>query len=128
MCSFNSLVKELDASTTEDVQAYRAWIDKRAPIDYAETRFLAREQDLVVVSRKSVATASPVVVAHHHSAAVWFPLTLTLPLMAFAIVPGLLGRLVVITLLCGAELWMVRVTPELVGFMSTQEWTVAAFA
>ncbi|KAH9864589.1 hypothetical protein J1614_010524 [Plenodomus biglobosus] len=127
LCSFNTLLKELDPTTTEDVQAYRSWMDKRMPIDYAETRFLAREQDLVVVSRKPCATTYPNV-AHHHSAAVWFPLTLTLPLMGFAIVPSVLGRLIVIALICGAELWMVSVTAELKSFMSTQEWIVAATA
>ncbi|KAF2845182.1 hypothetical protein T440DRAFT_282048 [Plenodomus tracheiphilus IPT5] len=125
LCSFNTLLKELDPTTAEDVQAYRTWMDKRTPIDYAETRFLAREQDLVAVSHKSSATTNHNV-RHHHSAAVWFPLTLTLPLMAFAMIPSVLGRLVVIALICGAELWMVTVTPELREFMSTQEWISAA--
>jgi hypothetical protein len=46
--------------------------------------------------------------------------------MAIAIVPSLLGRLVVIVLTVGAELKLVTSTPELMSFMSTREWTVAA--
>lgn len=104
---------------------YRAWMDKRTPIDYAEARFLEKEKDLVAVSgRSSVSNARGA--SHHHSAAVWFPLTLTLPLMAFAIVPSLLGRLVVIVLIGGADLMLVTSTPELMGFMTIQEWTAAA--
>ncbi|KAI8939024.1 hypothetical protein NX059_004865 [Plenodomus lindquistii] len=127
LCSFNTLLKELDPTTTEDVQAYRTWMDKRAPIDHAESRFLTREQDLVIVSRKSSAATNDDA-GHNHSAAVWFPLTLTLPLLAFAVIPNVLGRLTVVALICGAELWMITVTPELADFMSTQEWIVAAFA
>lgn len=102
-------------------------MDKRTPIDFSEARFLDRENDLVAVSRKSsISTARGA--GHHHSAAVWFPLTLTLPLMAFAIVPSLLGRLVVIVVIGAAELKLVTSTPELLGFMSIQEWTAAASA
>ncbi|KAH9869214.1 hypothetical protein IAQ61_006419 [Plenodomus lingam] len=133
LCSFHTLLKELDPTTTEDVQAYRSWMEKRTPIDYTEARFLSREQDLVVVSRKSSAVGHDHVAAphhhdHHHSAAVWFPLTLTLPVMAFAIVPNVLARLVIVTLICSAELWMVTVTPELKSFLSTREWVFAAIA
>lgn len=107
------------------MHAYRAWIEKREPIDYVETRFLERKHDLLAVSRtRSVSTARGV--SHHHSAAVWFPLTLVLPLMAFAIVPSLLGRLVVIVLIGGLELKLVTSTPELKSFMTVQEWTTAA--
>lgn len=122
LSSFHTLLKEMDPSTTEDVKAYRAWMDKRTPIDSAETQFLARQQDLVVVSRTSA------VVADQQSATVWFPLILCLPLLAFAIVPSLLGRLTVITLVCGAAMRMVTVTSELTRFLSWHEWTVAGFA
>lgn len=129
MCSFTGVLKQLDPSTTEDVQAYRTWMDRRTPIDPAETRFLAREQDLVVVSRTSAAAStSPVAAQQHSAAAVWFPLTLTLPLVAFAMVPSLLGRLVVLALAGSVALWMVAVTAELAAFMSRQEWAVAAVA
>ena len=125
LCSFNDLVKNLDSSTAENIDAYRAWLDKRTPIDFSEARFLDRGSDLVAVSRKSSLSATRSA-GHHHSAAVWFPLTLTLPLMAFAIVPSLLGRLVVIVVIGFAELKLVTSTPELVGFMTIQEWTAAA--
>ena len=118
----------MDSSTPENIQAYRLWMDKRSPIDLSETRYLHKEADLVAVSRKSSLSAARGGAGAHHSPAVWFPLTLTLPLMAFAIVPSLLGRLVVIGLIGGAELMLITSTPELRDFMTIQEWSAAASA
>ncbi|KAH7336746.1 hypothetical protein BKA66DRAFT_77710 [Pyrenochaeta sp. MPI-SDFR-AT-0127] len=125
LSSFNNLLKDLDPASPEATHAYRAWIEKREPIDYVETRFLERRHDLLAVSRRT-STSTARGASHHHSASVWFPLTLILPLMAFAIVPGLLGRLVVIVLIGGVELKLVTSTPELKSFMTVQEWTTAA--
>lgn len=125
LTSFNDLVKNLDPANAEDVQAYRAWMDEHDAIDEAETMFLERQKDLVAVSRKtSVSTVRGA--APHQSAAMWFPLMLILPLMAFAIVPNLLGRLFVIALIGAAELKLITSTPELLDFMKVQEWTMAA--
>ena len=99
-------------------------MEKREPIDDVETRFLERKHDLLAVSRRKSASAVRGA-GHHHPAAV-FPLILVLPLMAFAIVPSLLGRLFVIVLIGGAELRLVMSTPELMSFMTVQEWTTAA--
>jgi hypothetical protein len=100
-------------------------MDEHEAVNYVEAQFLERESDLVAIPHKAFTTAarssSP-----HNSAAVWFPLTLVLPLMAFAIVPSLLGRVVVIMVIVGAELKLVTSTPELKCFLSTQEWNAAA--
>lgn len=128
LTSFNGLLKELNPASPDETQAYRAWMEKREPIDYAETRFLERRHDLLAVSRKTAVSSSSSGRGggHHHSAAVWSPLILVLPLMAFAMVPNMLGRLVVIVLIGGTELKVVTSTPELMSFMTVQEWTVAA--
>jgi hypothetical protein len=124
LTSFNSLLKELDPANPEDIQAYRAWMEKRAPIDHAETRFLERKNDLLAVSRG--ACVSTTRGGHDQSAAVWVPVLLAIPLLAFAIVPSLSGRLVVIALIGAAEARLVTSTPELIGYMAVREWTVAA--
>jgi len=100
-------------------------MDEREPVDYAESQFLERDSDLVTLSRKAP-TNTAQGAGQDQSAAVWLPLTLVLPLMAFAIVPSLLGRLLVIVLIVGAELKLVTTTPELMNFMSNKEWTAAA--
>lgn len=99
-------------------------MEKRSPIDVAETRFLERKHDLVAVSRQ--ASVSTIHGGQHQSAAVWLPLILVLPLLAFAIVPSLLGRLVVIALIGAAEVRLVVSTPELMSYMTVRDWSLAA--
>jgi hypothetical protein len=62
----------------------------------------------------------------YKAAIVWLPLVLVLPILAFAIVPSLFGRLVVIVLIGAAGLKQVTSTPELMSFMTIQAWSVAA--
>jgi hypothetical protein len=100
-------------------------MDEHEAVNYVEAQFLEREADLVAIPQKAFTTGARGS-GQHNSAAVWFPLTLILPLMAFAIVPSLLGRVVVIAVIVGAELKLVTTTPELKRFMSTQEWNAAA--
>jgi hypothetical protein len=100
-------------------------MDEHDPIDFAESQFIERDDDLVAITRKPSPTTE-IVGASQQSAAVWFPLTLVLPLMAFAIVPSLLGRIVVVVLIVAAEMKIVSETPELRGFMGSREWSVAA--
>ena len=46
--------------------------------------------------------------------------------MSFAIVPSLLGRLIVIAAMVGVQLKMVTSAPELKSFLSAKDWTTAA--
>lgn len=129
--SFNNLLKDLDPASPEATSAYRAWIEKREPIDYVETRFLERKDDLLAVSRKQSASvggdSNPrASQPPPNLAVVWFPLALILPLMAFAMIPNLIGRIVVMVLIGAAELKVVTSTPELIGFMTSREWIIAA--
>jgi hypothetical protein len=120
------LVRDLDPASSTTIKAYRAWMAKRAPIDAAESQFLERKSDLLAVPRRSsVQTVRGA--DQDESIAVWFPLMMVLPLMAFAMVPSFFGRLFVIVVIGAAEVRMVTTTPELRGFMNEQEWTKAGF-
>jgi hypothetical protein len=109
----------------EDVQAYQTWMERHAPIEISEARFLDRKNDLLAVSRRRSATTVVGGVVPHQSAAIGLPLIAVLPLMAFAIVPSLLGRLFIITLIGGAEVMVVSST-ELLDLMSMREWVICA--
>lgn len=132
LSSFNNLLNDLDPASPEATQAYRDWIEKREPIDYVETRFLERKHDLLAVSKKAQSVEKLETNMTHRAldtqqlAAVWLPLALILPLMAFAIVPHLIGRLLVIVLIGAAEVKLVLAAPEAKSFMSVREWVVAA--
>jgi hypothetical protein len=119
------MIKEVDPASTEDVQAYRTWMEQRRPVDYAETRFLQNDTDLLAVPRRRSASTGGGVPSPQ-SAAIFLPLILVLPLMAFAIVPGLLGRLFVLVVIGGGIIKVITTTRELVELMTPREWTGCA--
>jgi hypothetical protein len=121
LTSYNTMVKTLDPANTEDVQAYRSWMEKRTPIDHTETRFLEHKHDLLTVSEGGSASTVGGVLPRQ-SGAIWLPLVLVLPLMAFAIVPGLLGRLVILSLTGAAMMKLIASTKELMDMMTAREW------
>ncbi|KAF2876781.1 hypothetical protein BDV95DRAFT_561553 [Massariosphaeria phaeospora] len=125
LTSFTGMLKNLDPAGTEDIQAYRSWIEARAPIDPAEMEFLERKNDLLAVSRGRAAGNADGA-AHAHSPAIWLPLMLVLPLMVFAIVPSVLGRLFITVLIGAAEVKLVVTSTELMEFMTVREWVVCA--
>ncbi|RAR09096.1 bli-3 protein [Stemphylium lycopersici] len=128
LTSFNNVSRDVNPANAEDIRTYREWMDEHEPVDYTESQYLERDSDLVAIPRK--ASTSPAKETgqqqQQYSVAVWFPLILVLPLMAFAIVPSLVGRLVVIVLIVGAGLKMVMSAPELKSYLSFQEWTAVA--
>ncbi|KAL6707839.1 hypothetical protein ACN47E_003739 [Coniothyrium glycines] len=130
LTSFNELIKNLDPAQPDDIQAYRAWMDEHEPIDEAESLFLAREKDLVAVSqrRRCVSMEDRLGLdstGQDQSTVVYLSLALVVPLLALAIVPSLFGRLLVIALIGAAELRMITCTPEVMGYLSLQEWKMA---
>jgi hypothetical protein len=127
MSSFSDMSRKLDPASPADIEAYRAWFKKHAPIDASEARFLERKDDLLAVSRRktnesvgSLGGPNP-----YQRAAVALPLIAVLPLMVFGIVPGLLGRLFIITLIGTAEVLVVT-SSELMGLMTVREWFICA--
>jgi hypothetical protein len=124
LTSFNTLLKELDPASPDDIQTYRAWMEKSAPIDQTETRFLERKNDLLALSREAYVSTTRG--GQDHSTLVWLPLLLAVPLLAFAIVPSLSGRLVVIALIGAAETRLIMSTPELMSYLTGQQWAAAA--
>jgi hypothetical protein len=119
-------------------------MDEHDPVDETESSFLEQDEDLVTigphkpaVSTPTTTTATATVTSTATPAAgqdapqsappaITFPLLLILPLVAFAIVPSLLGRIIVIGLAVGMEGKIVRETPQLMRLLSLRNWSVAA--
>lgn len=121
LTSFNTMVKSLDAAKTDHVQAYRSWMEKRRPIDSRETRFLEHDNDLLrVAERRSASAVGGAGLGQ--SGATWLPLVLVLPLMMFAIVPGLVGRLVMVGLTGAATMQLMVSCKEVRETMAPREW------
>lgn len=118
------MIKNLDPADNEDLQVYRTWMEKHAPVEKFESRFLDHKNDLFSVARtKPASNASGV--GPVQSAVLGLPLILVLPLLAFAMIPGLLGRLFIIILIGSAEVALFAST-ELVSLMTVKEWVTCA--
>lgn len=119
------MLKNLDAPSTKEIRSYHAWMEKHSPIDRTESLFLSHKTDLLsLTQRRRSATITTTVGGAGvglQSAVIGFPLILVLPLMAFAIVPGLLGRLFMLILIGTGELMLVTST-ELMDLMTVKEW------
>jgi hypothetical protein len=136
--------RQLDPARPLDIQAYTDWMDKHNAIDETESRFLDHKHDLLALPQTSLRRpapakaaqkqqpSSPTAAAHApiqiagmglaQSAAIGLPVILILPLMAFAMIPGMMGRLFIISLIGAGEVAVVSSTPELMGIMSLREW------
>jgi hypothetical protein len=128
------MLKNLDTPSSEEIHAYHAWMEKHSPLDRTESLFLSRKTDLLSLTQRRrpvISTAVGGVGAvpgpgpGPKSAAIGFPLILVLPLMAFAVVPGVLGRLFMLILIGVAELMLVTST-ELMDLMSVREWVICS--
>ncbi|KAF2639927.1 hypothetical protein P280DRAFT_22690 [Massarina eburnea CBS 473.64] len=121
LSSYSTMLKDMSPADTEDILAYRTWMEKRTPIDFTESRFLERKDDLLAFSRRR--SASPVGgVPSHQSAAIWLPMILVMPLMAYAIVPGLLGRLFILCSIGAAIMKLLTSTKGVEKLMTAREW------
>ncbi|CAN9458895.1 unnamed protein product [Alternaria alternata] len=133
--------KSLEQAPAQAVQDYREWMDEHDPVDETESSFLEQDDDLVIIGPRKPAVSTPTTTATATSVAtptagqdalqsappaITLPLLLILPLVAFAIVPSLLGRIIVIGLTVGMEGKIVRETPQLMRLLSLRDWSIAA--
>lgn len=141
LLSFSNVSKSLEQAPAQAIQDYREWMDEHDPVDETESSFLEQDEDLVTIGPRKPAVSTPTTTATATSTAtpaagqdapqsappaITFPLLLILPLVAFAIVPSLLGRIIVIGLAVGMEGKIVRETPQLMRLLSLRNWSVAA--
>jgi hypothetical protein len=141
LLSFSKVSKSLEQAPAQAVQDYREWMDEHDPVDETESSFLEQDEDLVTIGPRKPAVSTPTITATATSVAtpttgqdalqsappaITFPLLLILPLVAFAIVPSLLGRIIVIGLAVGMEGKIVRETPQLMRLLSLRDWSIAA--
>ncbi|KAL1793831.1 hypothetical protein ACET3X_007252 [Alternaria dauci] len=154
LASFNQVSISLERPSQQAIHDYREWMDAHEPIDETESAFLERDDDLVTIGsgnssgsssarKPATTTAVPTPPPAPSTAtaatgqpdasprstappAITLPLLAVLPLVAFAIVPTLLGRVVVILGAICVLGKMVRETPVVVGMLSLRDWGVVA--
>ncbi|CAK3905810.1 Hypothetical predicted protein [Lecanosticta acicola] len=128
MASYNSMGKDARAAEKEEIGVYREWLQRTGPVHEVETRFLMKEGDLVVPGSSTrdeektdgVAASPPQPVL-----STCLPVGLMLPLVLFAFIPTLVGRLFV-TSLIAVGAFLVASTTEIRDVMPSREWAVCA--
>lgn len=156
LSSFGSLARDLNRAEADEINAYRTWAEKHAPVEKTELRFLNHPSDLLAVSTvdahnspkaspgsqelealepssKPAAEPTGATKAAEPNkigeplkiAFLGLPLVLLLPIIAFAIVPDVLARLVMMVLIGLAEAAVVTNT-ELANLMDPPNWITCA--
>ncbi|GAB7346610.1 hypothetical protein MBLNU459_g1751t1 [Dothideomycetes sp. NU459] len=119
LSAYAGVAKEFEQPSGDDIAKYRRWMSTTKPVHDAESRFLRHDHDLVVFPQRSVfpkTSNQPIVV--------FLPFILLMPLLAFAVTPGFLGR-VFTTALIAAAIWMAISGSEIRPMMAPREWAVA---
>ncbi|KAF2174133.1 hypothetical protein M409DRAFT_62270 [Zasmidium cellare ATCC 36951] len=125
LSSFQSIAKDARPAEKENVETYKEYMKTKFPIHEIETRFLHHNADLIALGHTPTQQAVPQPGLPFQTAALTsLPIALMLPLLLFALIPSLAGRLVV-TALIGVGAFMVAATVERVrDLMAVREWAV----
>jgi hypothetical protein len=137
MVSFSSAKRECVGAERDQVAIYREWMRTKAPIHEIETKFLESENDLIVPGATPPQPSPPhppaaaadtgLLAVRHVAAFTCLPLTLMLPLLLFAIIPTLAGRLTA-TLLISIGAVLVAATTRIRNLLPAHEWAVCGAA
>lgn len=125
MSAYAAMANESAPADREQVDRYKEWMSKHAPIHEIETRFLQREDDLVSPGKGSVSVKTDG--APKHAALAYLPLALMLPLLLYSVIPSLAGRLVV-TSLVAVGVFVVATTTQVRQLMAAKDWAVSGGA
>lgn len=123
MSSYSSMVKDCEPAERIQIQAYQQWMSEHVPIHEIEARFLQHKDDLVVPGRRRPVAE----ITTWQTALPYASIVLTTPLLLFAVIPTLVGRLLV-TALIVTGVSTVAATTGLRNALSPREWTVCGAA
>jgi hypothetical protein len=119
LASFNEVVHNLEAPDFGAVKHYRAYLQSEQPVMEIETRFLEASGDLVTLSRKAPQPTADRPQLHPPKSeprkkvpsdalppfriiAIAVAAAVLIPILTFAVIPGFLGRMTVVTLVAGS--------------------------
>ncbi|KAK4498468.1 hypothetical protein PRZ48_011126 [Zasmidium cellare] len=124
LSSFRSITKGARPAEKDSVSNYKEYLKTKSPIHEIESRFLQHDADLIALGHTPQPQPAPQTAPLQAVALTSLPIALMLPLLLFALIPSLAGRLVV-TALIGVGAFMVAATVERVrDLMAVREWAV----
>ncbi|QIW95987.1 hypothetical protein AMS68_001505 [Peltaster fructicola] len=118
MSSYSAMIRNCTPARTDDVASYRSWMVKESPITEVEARFLSNAEDLVTPGTRR-SDPAPVATTMLFCCS----LMLILPPVLFAVVPTVLGRLAIVSIIA-ASLVALRLTTSLLLCFSF--WDISA--
>jgi hypothetical protein len=124
MTAYNDMCRNAQPAEKEHVQEYQRWMSKHAPIHDIESRFLQRQDDLVMPGKNE---PSKTVESPMKSALTYLPVALVLPLLLFSLIPTFAGRLAV-TALLGFGAFLVAVSTRIRDLLPPHEWAICGAA
>ena len=124
MSSYTTACKDTEPPKIEQVEEYQQWMSKHQPVHEFEARFLQRSGDLIVPGTSSKKGSER---PSLQAAFAYLPIPLMLPLLLFAVIPNLAGRLLVTALIAMAA-FIVAATTCIRQLMPMREWAVCGAA
>jgi hypothetical protein len=117
--AYCTAVKELHRPQDAEINCYRKWMTTHRPIDMAEANFLKHDKDLFVLETRKIEIATMT------AATAGLPVLLLLPLLAFAVVPNFLWRVLAIVV-CSMGLWISCSIMDMRHVLTAREWIFSA--
>ncbi|KAI9775760.1 MAG: hypothetical protein M1839_000888 [Geoglossum umbratile] len=142
LTSYTTLIKTHAPATKEDIKRYRSFMSKHAPLSEPESRFLYEEADLLAATgpnshnhnhkqNKSPTPENPTPLPRWMSFLLGDGYMLVLagailmPILAFSIIPGYLGRLAFVAMVAVATVALLGES-KIAGVMGGWEWGMSA--
>ncbi|PGH04041.1 hypothetical protein GX51_03711 [Blastomyces parvus] len=99
LCSYREVSRNVPAATDEEVEAYRAWVHEHSSSTKSDLRFLAHDNDLILLGERpsSPRTPNPI-----YATIVTVSAAILFPLLAFGVISEFFGRIAVVSIFGGA--------------------------
>ncbi|ODH53522.1 hypothetical protein GX48_00355 [Paracoccidioides brasiliensis] len=99
LCSYREVSRKLPTATTDEVDAYRTWIHENSSSSKSDLRFLANDNDLILLGDRSASARSPNPI---YSTIATASAAILFPLLAFGVISEFFGRIAVVSIVGGA--------------------------
>ncbi|QDS71568.1 hypothetical protein FKW77_005884 [Venturia effusa] len=116
LASYASASKNYTPAQSDDISAYRAWMDEHEPVDEPESRFLGHEKDLMALKKEApLKPAAPANSPDPREEKVLLIAALLIPPIAISLVPGIIAKMVIMAILSFSGLIILNSQPRSVA-------------
>ncbi|OJD15596.1 hypothetical protein AJ78_04149 [Emergomyces pasteurianus Ep9510] len=99
LCSYREVSRTLPTATGDEVEAYRSWIHENSSTTKSDLRFLAHDNDLILLGDRPASSCTPNPI---YSTIATVSAAILFPLLAFGVISEFFGRIAVVSIVGGA--------------------------